>query len=99
MPTAQLYLFDVLRYEQQLLLDVPSSAGWNTRCGARGDLDCVGRIVPSDMVGFTDIQKSPQYACGMALRFARIFRIRDDKRADEADTLATLRALAGRASG
>jgi len=32
----------------------------------------------------------------MALRFARIFRIRDDKRADEADTLDTLRALFAR---
>ncbi len=29
----------------------------------------------------------------MALRFARIFRIRDDKGADEADTLDTLTAL------
>lgn len=47
-------------------------------------------------VRFTDIQKSPQYACGMALRFARIFRIRDDKNAGEADTVATLRALSGR---
>src|SRR5262249_7250244 len=44
-------------------------------------------------VRFTDIQKSPQYACGMALRFARIFRIREDKPAAEADTLGTLRAL------
>jgi DNA ligase 1 len=44
-------------------------------------------------VRFTDIQKSPQYACGMALRFARIFRIRDDKAAEDADTLDTLRAL------
>jgi DNA ligase-1 len=44
-------------------------------------------------VRFSDIQKSPQYACGMALRFARIFRIRDDKPAAEADTVATLRTL------
>lgn len=47
-------------------------------------------------LGFTDIQKSPHYSGGMALRFARIFRIRDDKRADEADTLDTLRALFAR---
>jgi DNA ligase 1 len=44
-------------------------------------------------VRFTDIQKSPQYACGMALRFARIFRIRDDKSAADADTLETLQTL------
>ncbi|HVO23657.1 MAG TPA: hypothetical protein VMW56_08520, partial [Candidatus Margulisiibacteriota bacterium] len=49
-------------------------------------------------VRFADIQKSPQYPCGMALRFARIFRIRDDKRAAEADTLDTLRTLFARAS-
>ena len=44
-------------------------------------------------VRFTDIQKSPQYSSGMALRFARIFRIRDDKRAEDADTITTLRRL------
>ena len=44
-------------------------------------------------VRFTDIQKSPQYSCGMALRFARIFRIRDDKSAEDADTIETLRRL------
>ena len=41
-------------------------------------------------VAYSDIQRSPQYASGMALRFARIVAIRDDKRADEADTIATL---------
>ena len=44
-------------------------------------------------VRFDGIQKSPHYACGMALRFARIVRVRDDKSADEADTVATLRQL------
>jgi DNA ligase-1 len=44
-------------------------------------------------VKFNDIQKSPTYACGMALRFARIVRIRDDKSAGEADTIETLREL------
>ncbi|MGH7949077.1 MAG: ATP-dependent DNA ligase, partial [Candidatus Binataceae bacterium] len=41
-------------------------------------------------VAFNDIQRSPQYESGMALRFARIVRIRDDKSADEADTLSTV---------
>jgi DNA ligase-1 len=44
-------------------------------------------------VRFDGIQKSPQYASGMALRFARIVRVRDDKSAAEADTLDTLRQL------
>lgn len=42
-------------------------------------------------VAYSDIQRSPQYADGMALRFARIVRIRDDKNAEEADTIETLR--------
>jgi DNA ligase-1 len=50
-------------------------------------------------VRFSDIQRSTQYACGMALRFARIFRIRDDKGPDEADTLDTVRELFARQSG
>jgi DNA ligase-1 len=50
-------------------------------------------------VRFSDVQKSPQYACGMALRFARIFRIRDDKDARDADTLASVRALLARGVG
>jgi len=44
-------------------------------------------------VRFDGIQKSPQYASGMALRFARIVRVRDDKRPEEADTVDTLRQL------
>ncbi len=41
-------------------------------------------------VAYSDIQRSPQYASGMALRFARIVSIRDDKSVEEADTIATL---------
>jgi len=39
------------------------------------------------------VQASSRYPCGVALRFARIVRVRDDKRAPDADTVATLRAL------
>jgi DNA ligase-1 len=42
---------------------------------------------------FTDLQRSPTYAAGLALRFARIARIRDDKAPEDADTLQHLRAL------
>lgn len=42
---------------------------------------------------FNEIQQSDQYRSGMALRFARIARIREDKNVAQADTLQTLRAL------
>ena len=42
---------------------------------------------------FNEIQQSGQYRSGMALRFARISRIREDKNVAQADTLQTLRAL------
>jgi DNA ligase-1 len=42
---------------------------------------------------FNEIQASRQYRSGLALRFARIYRLRDDKTAAEADTLQTLRQL------
>jgi DNA ligase-1 len=41
-------------------------------------------------VAYSDIQRSPQYKSGMALRFARIVAIREDKRAEEADTIQTI---------
>jgi DNA ligase-1 len=42
---------------------------------------------------FNEIQQSGQYRSGMALRFARIARVREDKSAAQADTLQTLRVL------
>ena len=42
---------------------------------------------------FSDLQRSPTYRAGLALRFARILRVRDDKTVADVDTLAHLRAL------
>ena len=44
-------------------------------------------------VAFSDVQESPQYPAGMALRFARVKRYRDDKTAAEADTIGTVRKI------
>jgi len=46
-------------------------------------------------IAFNDIQISPHYASGLALRFARVKRYRMDKRAEDADTLEMVRELAG----
>lgn len=44
-------------------------------------------------IAVNDIQASPHYPAGMALRFARLKRYRDDKTAAEADTIDTVREL------
>ncbi|MHB1009137.1 MAG: ATP-dependent DNA ligase [Propionibacteriaceae bacterium] len=46
-------------------------------------------------VAFDGLQRSSRYPGGLALRFARVLRYRDDKPAAEADTIETVRALAG----
>jgi DNA ligase-1 len=42
---------------------------------------------------FNEIQASSQYESGLALRFARISRLREDKRPYDADTIQTMRQL------
>lgn len=44
-------------------------------------------------VAYNEIQQSPKYPCGMALRFARITRIRDDKSPEEASTIGLVREI------
>ena len=44
-------------------------------------------------IAFNDVQESPRYPAGLALRFARVKRYREDKPATEADTLQTVRAI------
>jgi DNA ligase-1 len=44
-------------------------------------------------IAFNDVQRSPQYPGGVALRFARLKRYRDDKPAGAANTIADVRAL------
>lgn len=44
-------------------------------------------------VAYNEIQESQTYECGMALRFARITRIREDKSPDEADTIQRVRQI------
>jgi DNA ligase-1 len=52
-------------------------------------------VVPKIVVevAYNEVQKSPKYECGMALRFARITRIRDDKTPDEADSIQRVKEI------
>jgi DNA ligase 1 len=50
-------------------------------------------------VAYNEIQRSPKYKSAMALRFARITRIRDDKSAEEADSIQRIRAIYERQFG
>jgi DNA ligase-1 len=44
-------------------------------------------------IAFSDLQASPRYPGGLALRLARVKRYRDDKRPDEADTMESVRRI------
>jgi DNA ligase-1 len=57
--------------------------------------DWVVRVRPVQVVeiAFDGVQRSPRYPGGVALRFARVIRYRDDKTAEEADTIDTVKAI------
>lgn len=57
--------------------------------------DYVVHVRPEQVVEIAvdGVQRSTRYPGGVALRFARVVRYRDDKRADEADTLNDVLAL------
>ena len=44
-------------------------------------------------IAFSDLQASSRYPGGLALRLARVKRYRDDKSAEQADTMATVRRI------
>jgi DNA ligase-1 len=47
-------------------------------------------------IAFENVQPSPRHKSGIAVRFPRIVRIRDDKRIEGADSLESLRQMATR---
>lgn len=61
----------------------------------------VVRVRPEQVVeiAFDGLQTSSRYPGGVALRFARVVRYRDDKSATEADTIDTVRAIHARSRG
>jgi DNA ligase-1 len=55
----------------------------------------VRSVIPSLVfeIGFEGIARSTRHKAGIAVRFPRMLRIRDDKTVDEADTLETLKNM------
>lgn len=72
---------------------------WQTRrfseLAVGGTDGYVVQVRPEQVVeiALDGVQGSSRYPGGVALRFARVVRYRDDKRADEADTIDTVRAM------
>jgi DNA ligase-1 len=71
---------------------------WQTRellARERGRDDYTVQVRPELVVeiAFNDLQASPQYPGGLALRFARVKGYRPDKCAEDADSIETVRAL------
>jgi DNA ligase-1 len=50
-------------------------------------------------IAFSDLQASPRYPGGLALRFARVKHYRDDKRAEDADSMEAVRRIYAAQSG
>jgi len=65
------------------------------RALATGDDGYTVRVRPEVVVevDYNEIQKSPTYPSGFALRFARIARVRPDKASGQATTIEELRSI------
>ena len=76
---------------------------WQTERFHRAGVDppttatCVVMLRPEQVVeiAFDGVQRSTRYPGGVALRFARVLRYRDDKPVSEIDTVQEVRSLAG----
>jgi DNA ligase-1 len=71
---------------------------WQTRAFLAREVardDWTVRVRPDLVVeiAFNDLQESPHYPAGLALRFARVKAYRPDKRPEEADTIDTVRRI------
>ncbi|WP_446663624.1 ATP-dependent DNA ligase [Flexivirga sp. B27] len=75
---------EMLRWQTERFTELATDTG-----------DWVVQVRPEQVVeiAFDGLQRSRRYPGGLALRFARVIRYRDDKTADEADTIDTVRAV------
>ena len=91
----------MLEWQTQRFLDLADRSGGETGVAAEGREAYVVKVRPEQVVeiAFDGLQASSRYPGGMALRFARVVRYRNDKTAAEADTIDTVRAIHTRSRG
>jgi len=75
---------EILRWQTERFLELET---------ARNDWQVFVRPEQVVEIAFDGVQRSPRYPGGVALRFARVLRYREDKRPDEADTIDTVRSF------
>jgi DNA ligase-1 len=82
---------EMLAWQTERFLGLALGAGE----GGAGAEEWVVHLRPEVVVevAFGDVQESPHYPSGMALRFARVKRFRPDKSPADADTIDTVRAI------
>jgi DNA ligase 1 len=80
---------EMLKWQTEKLLELATDK-------ASGSGEWVVKVRPELVaeIAFDGVQRSSRYPGGVALRFARVVRYRDDKTAAEADTIEQVRALA-----
>jgi DNA ligase-1 len=85
----------MLDWQTTRFLELADGAGQPATSGGSPMDGYVVRVRPEQVVeiAFDGIQGSTRYPGGMALRFARVLRYRDDKSPAEADTVDTVRAF------
>lgn len=91
---------EMLAWQTQRFLELADGAAPAATSGRSPADGYVVRVRPEQVVeiAFDGLQTSTRYPGGMALRFARVLRYRDDKSAAEADTIETVRELYERAN-
>jgi DNA ligase-1 len=75
----------MLQWQTQRLAELATERSGH---GVRHVVDVRPELVVE--IRFNDVQRSPRYPGGIALRFARVVRYREDKAAREVETLAAL---------
>ncbi len=84
---------EMLAWQTRRFTELADGAGLPATSGSAPTDEYIVRVRPEQVVeiAYDGVQGSTRYPGGMALRFARVLRYREDKSAAEADTVDTVR--------